>query len=78
MNDNGKRDSPTCAPQVTSTSEKVFSITEGYTRQPECHQTGRRRTRSTTCALQGSFAALFRIYVSSEEQMWLRIIMSPY
>ncbi|KAH3881378.1 hypothetical protein DPMN_005304 [Dreissena polymorpha] len=41
-----------------------------------CHQTYRRRTRSTKCALWGSFVALFSMYASSEEQSLLRIIIS--
>ncbi|KAH3840988.1 hypothetical protein DPMN_114446 [Dreissena polymorpha] len=31
---NKKIDSPTCAPQVTWSSEDVFSTTEGFTRKP--------------------------------------------
>ncbi|KAH3700028.1 hypothetical protein DPMN_074993 [Dreissena polymorpha] len=49
MNDN-ERDSTTCAPQETWSSEGVFAITEGYTLQLGCYQICHRRTRSTTCA----------------------------
>ncbi|KAH3703281.1 hypothetical protein DPMN_078313 [Dreissena polymorpha] len=51
MNDNGERFAD-LAPQVTWSSEEVFSITEGYTRQLGCHQTFQWRTISTNCASQ--------------------------
>ncbi|KAH3836710.1 hypothetical protein DPMN_110083 [Dreissena polymorpha] len=74
MNDNRERFAD-LAPQVTSSSKEVFSFTDEYTRQLGCHQTCQRRTRLTTYASQGSFVALFRMYVSSEEQTWLRTII---
>ncbi|KAH3805069.1 hypothetical protein DPMN_133366 [Dreissena polymorpha] len=70
------RDLPTSAQKGTLSSEEVFAITAGYTRQRWCHQTCQRRTRATSCESRGSFVSFFWMYVSSKDLPLLRTNIS--